>query len=279
MANGAHTPGGQGRPGFGRVVARAVANPLNLGVAGAGAVAAWLVGAWPLAALGGAAYVAMVAMDLTSPTFWRRAMGSGAAAPAAQPMGVTPRALDPAALSDPAVRDAAGLVRRAEDELRRVLSDAQGDVAVQVATLQGSVEELTRRADRLARSGEEISRHLAREDPSALRREIERLEGRAGSAPDDAARRQWSEAAAARRDHLQVLADLGAAQERILASLSRIAAALDGLSAKVVRMAALDAQALSDLSGDMNSELARINSEVNAFEETLQPLVAAGVPA
>jgi len=129
------------------------------------------------------------------------------------------------------------------------------------------------------RSGEEIARHLGREDLGALRRELERLELRARSAPDDAARQQWTEAATARRDHLKVLDDLAGAQERILASLSRIAAALDGLSAKVVRMGAMDAEALADLSGNMNSELARINSEVNAFEEALRPLVAAGGPA
>jgi hypothetical protein len=266
------------RPGFGVVVARALASPMNLLVGGAGGIAGLALSSWPLAALGGLAYLALVAWDLASPSFWKKALDSTLVERGAAVERAVAQELEPSAIRDPALRDAAALVRRALDELRRVVAEGEGD-ALQLVDLGSSVDELAARAARLVHGGDEIARHLSREDPNALRREIDRLEQRAKGAHDPSTARQWSEAAQARREHLQVLGDLAAAQDRILASLSRIAAALDGLSAKVVRMGALDAQAQGDLSGDMNSELSRINAEVNAFEETLRPLVAAGVTA
>lgn len=268
------------RPGFGVVVRRALVSPVNVLVGGLGGIAGLALSSWPLAALGGLAYLALAAWDLATPAFWKKALdaaSSGSAA--AADGGADAPALDPLAIGDPSLRDAAVLVRRALDELRRVLRETPGEAGIAVAELSSSVDELASRASRLVQSGGEIWRHLSREDSAALRREIDRLEARASGAADPATGKQWSEAAQARREHLQVLGDLSAAHDRILASLSRIAASLDGLAAKVVRMGAMDAQAQGDLSGDMNSELGRLNAEVNAFEETLRPLVAAGVTA
>ena len=57
-----------------------------------------------------------------------------------------------------------------------------------------------------------------------------------------------------------------------LANLTRMVATLEALPPKVVRMRALDAQAMDALSGTMNDELERINGDIKAFEETLQSL-------
>jgi hypothetical protein len=265
-------------PRFGRVVARALASPLNLAVAGAGAAAATAFSAWPIAALGGVAYAALVAWDLASPDFWRKVAGAPPAL--STPGAVASRAaLDPARVRDPGLRDGASAVRRALDELSRVAAQASGDVAVHVAGLGVQVEELGDRAARLVATGEGIAHHLGRDDPNALRREIERLEGRARKASDGPSAEGWRQAAAGRREQLKTLEELGAALERIQASLFRIAAALDGISAKVVRMGAMDAQAMGDLSGDINGEIERLNGEVNTFEEALRDLVAAEVRA
>jgi hypothetical protein len=53
---------------------------------------------------------------------------------------------------------------------------------------------------------------------------------------------------------------------------SRIVATLEGLPAKIVRMRALDAQAMDQLSGSMHDELDPMDVELKALEETLATL-------
>lgn len=244
---------------------RAMANPLGLVVGGAGVAAGLAISSAPLVAVGLAVYLLLAAWRLARPSPRREALDAERAA----------SRLDPFTLRDPLLRDAIALVKRALDELLRVLEESHVEV-LQAGELQRTVEDLTGRAGRLAHTGEDIWSHISREDPAVVRKEAERLEGKARTAADPATGKQWADAAQTRREHLQLLLDLHAAHERILANLARIAGSLDGLSAKVVRMGALDAQAQASLTGDMNDELGRINAEVDAFEETLRPLVSAG---
>jgi hypothetical protein len=256
------------RPGVGAVVARSMVRPVNLLAGGVVLVAAVALASWSLAAAGAGLYLVLVVASLASPSFRRKAFDASLAERGAAVTAAAEEGLEPSAIRDPALRDGAAQVRRAMAELRRVL--AEGDAGLEVASVRASVDELAARAVHLVRSGDEIGRHLFREDPAALRRELERLEEKVRGAPDPDAARQWEDAARFRREHLRVLAELSAAQERILASLSRIAASLDGLSSRVVRVAALDAEERVDLSGDLGAELARINAEVSASEETLR---------
>lgn len=256
------------RPSFARVARRSATSPLNLGVAGAAAVGAAVLHLWPLAALGGVAYAALVAWDLASPEFWRKALGSP---PEPEVRGKD--FPDPGAVRDPALRDAAHAIVTARAELDRVMSDAKGDVAVQLAGVTVSIDELEERAGRLVRSGEDLARYLGQADRGQVRAEIERMRARVEKASDASAREQYRQTIAAREEQLKALEDLAAALERVHANLSRIEATLEGLSAKVVRMAAMDAQAMDDLSGDVNSELERLNTDIKTFEETLGDLV------
>ncbi len=50
-----------------------------------------------------------------------------------------------------------------------------------------------------------------------------------------------------------------------MANLARMVATLEGLSPKVVRMRALDAQGHGRASGTMNDELERINGDMKEF--------------
>jgi hypothetical protein len=59
----------------------------------------------------------------------------------------------------------------------------------------------------------------------------------------------------------------------VLASLARILTSLEGLPTQIVKMGALDAQAVDGFSGDVGEQLDRINVEMGAFEETLAALV------
>src|SRR5262249_21748771 len=86
------------KPKFRKVFAKAASTWTSLGVAGTALVAAAALGSWPILAIGGAAYAALVAWDMSSPDFWKKALG-----------GVGPEAARlpaPGKVQDPALRKA-----------------------------------------------------------------------------------------------------------------------------------------------------------------------------
>jgi hypothetical protein len=256
-------------PLFRRIVARSVASPLNLTVAGAAAIGAAALQSWPLGVLGGAAYAALVAWDLVSPDFWRKALSSDASTPKGGAKIPSPNKI-----ADPGLRQTAAVVLGARSKLHVLLDEASGDVAVQLAGVRVAVDELEGRAAGLIKSGDQLIRYLGQSDADGVRREIERLRGRAAQTSDAQARDQYEQSAKTREEQLAAITDIASAVERVYANLSRIVATLEGLSAKVVRMGAMDAQAMDNLSGDMNAELDRMNREIDTFEQTLRHLVA-----
>jgi len=255
-------------PLFRRVALRSVGSPLNLTIAGAAAAGAAALHSWPLAALGGAAYAALVAWDLVSPDFWRKALSLNAASKG----GV--KFPSPNKLADPALRQTAAVVLAARIKLDTLVSEASGDVAVQLAGVKVSIDELEERAASLLRNGDQLVRYLGQSDADSVRREIERLRARAAQTEDAEAKDQYERSVKAREEQLAAITDIAGAVERVYANLSRIVATLEGLSAKVERMGAMDAQAMDNLSGDMNAELERMNREIDTFEQTLRQLVA-----
>jgi len=265
--------GSQGReiqpPLFRRIALRAAASPINVAVAGAAAAGAIALHSWPLGALGGAAYAALVAWDLVSPDFWRRALSRGGA-----DTKVGAKFPNPNKIVDPALRQTAAIVLAARAKLDALMREASGDVAVQLAGVRVSVDELEERAASLLRTGDQLVRYLAGSDVDGVRREIERLRARAVQTSDGQAKDQYEQSAKAREEQLAVITDIASAVERVYANLSRIVATLEGLSAKVVRMGAMDAQAMDNLSGDMNAELESMNRDIDTFEQTLRHLVA-----
>jgi hypothetical protein len=254
-------------PLFRRIIARSVTSPLHLTIAGAAAFGSVALHSWSLVVLGGAAYAALVAWDLVSPDFWRKTItpertGTGSQFP------------DPKKLRDPSLRQAAEVVRAAKASLERLLGEATGDVAVQLAGTKVSIDELEGRAASLIRTGDQLIRYLGQSDVEGVRREIERLRSRASQTSDREAKDQYERSVTAREEQLAVLTDISGAVERVYANLSRIVATLEGLSARVVRMGAMDAQAMDNLSGDINGELERMNRDIDTFEQTLRHLVA-----
>jgi hypothetical protein len=252
------------RPRLGKVLGAASRSPVNLGVAGAAAVAAAAVGSWPLLALGGAAYAALVAWDSANPSFWKKVL-TRADAP--------PKMPDPKTVQDPGAREAILGIARAKRDLEAVLADTPAEVRAHVSAALVQVGELEGRAARLALRAQDLHRYLERTDAQAVRQEAERLAERAQAANDGQAKAQFSEARKARLEQLRTLADIEAARERLHANLQRIVSTLEGLPPKLVRMRALDDQAMDSMSGDMNAELDHMNAELRTFEETLKTLV------
>jgi hypothetical protein len=168
----------------------------------------------------------------------------------------------------------AAVVLASRAKLDALSRETSGDVAVQLAGVKVSIDELEERAANLLRTGDQLVRYLAGSDAEGVRREVERLRARAAQTSDAQAKEQYEQSAKAREEQLSVITDIASAVERVYANLSRIVATLEGLSAKVVRMGAMDAQAMDNLSGDMNAELENMNREIDTFEQTLRHLVA-----
>lgn len=241
---------------------RATTGVTNIVVVGSAAVGAAALQSWPILALGGAAYGALVAWDLVS--------GKSRKGRAASPPVTLDADLD--AFADAQTQGTVRKILSAKADIDRVMEETPPDVQGQLALALTSVAELEERAARLAARGEDVASYLKTTDPRVVDADCKALAVRVSAAKDTEVRAQYESALAARREHLEVLRDLANAKERIDATLLSIASTLEALPAKIVRMRALDAQATDQMSGDVKEELDRMNSEIRTFEETLQTL-------
>jgi hypothetical protein len=247
---------------------------MNLLVGGAGAVAGASMDSWTVAAVGGAAYLVLAAWDVASPRFWMKALSDPRGAFSDEDAELP----KPRKLADPTLRAYARSIGRARKELVRLVG-AGSSVTAELVGIAVPLRDLEARAARLLRMGDGIYRYLASVDPGGLRREATRLRANAGDTGDAAAREQYAASAAAREEQLRTLEDLRAAHDRVRASVARIVATLEALVAKFVRVRALDAEAMHDLSGDVDHELKRVSTEIGALEETIRHVAGARVAA
>jgi hypothetical protein len=251
----------EGKPKGLQGFARAATGIVNLGVAGAAAVGAAALQSWPLLAVGGVTYAALVAWDLVR--------GPGKTAARAADL----RALrEPSQYADVQTQQTVRALLGAKVEIDRVLSETPDEVKGNLAMALVSVDALLERAAGLGDRAEDLSRYLLTKDPRVVRQDVESLRQRVSQTADAEARAQYQSALASREDHLKALDDLRNARERVLASMLSIASSLEGLPAKIVHMRALDADAMDKLGGDVKGELERVNDEMKAFEETLRTM-------
>lgn len=247
-------------------VVKATTSIPGLLVAGSAAVGAAALHSWPIALLGGVAYGALVAWDLVS------GKKGEAGEPSSESAGDTPKLEDPSEYKDPATQAAVRTIHAAKLEIGRVLAETPPDVQANLALALTTIGELEERAAKLAARSDDLARYLSTTDPRVVQQDVERLAKTVQQTRDPEARAQYEHAHAARKELMQTLQDLVAARERIHATMLSIAATLEGLPAKIVRMRALDAQAMDQLTGDVKDELDRMNGEIRTFEETLKSL-------
>jgi len=252
------------RPGFKKVVAKAASTWTSLGVAGTALVAAAALGSWPILAIGGAAYAALVGWDIANPDFWKKALGEAAPEAASLP--------DPARIADPELAESVRCVLRARGELAKVLAETSPEIQSNLAGAIVQVAELEKHVGLLVARGLDLGKYLASVDKRKLTAEVAALDGKIRAARDAEARSQYDAARKTRQGQVQAIADIEAAKDRVQAQLASIVATLETLPAQIVRMRALDAQAMDELSGSVKDELARMNGEVRVFEETLRSL-------
>lgn len=249
-----------------KVLGRSMTSPMHLGVVAAAAGSSVWFHLWPLAALGGVAYAALVASDLTSADFWKRALA--AKEEDAKPEG-------DGAVRDPTLRALAAQIRKARTELDAVVAE-NGRIAVQLVSVLAAASALDERADAVIKSADQLTAFLWRTDPEAIRREIAGLEERVTRAKDEGTRDQYLRTIATREEQLRAVLDIGAAVERAHANLMRINATYEGIAARVVRLSALDGGDMSSEFGDMNAELEDVNRDLESYEEVLRQLQPTG---
>jgi hypothetical protein len=251
---------------IGKKIVRATTGVTNLVVVGAAAVGAAALQSWPILALGGAAYAAMVAWDM--------ATGKGKKT---EESGAPPSLGDVDDYGDAQTKSSVRAILAAKLEIEKVLAETGDDVQANLTFALASVNELQERAASLARRAEDVAKYLKTTDVRVVQADVEALARRAAQTKDPEARGQLETAHKARADHLEVIKDLWSTKERIDATLLSIASTLEGLPAKIVRMRALDAQATDRLSGDVKEELDRMNTEIRTFEETLKSVAEVAV--
>jgi hypothetical protein len=252
------------RKGVGKVIGRAAAGPLNLSVLGGAVLGAVALASWPIAAIGGAAYAALVASDVSSPDFRRRVLSGK------KPVTKLPR---PESLRDPAVVAVVTKIAGARAEVDKVVRDTPDRVQRMIGSTLASIDELEGHGARLALRADEVSAYLATVNVDEIEREVRELTDRAAGTRDQGARNGYQAAADAATERLTAVRDIASARERTLAHLARVAATLAGVPAKLMRLRALDDQASDALTGDVGAELDRMNVDLRAFEETLESLV------
>lgn len=251
------------RTGVGKVVTRSATSPLNLSVVGAAAVGAVALMSWPIAALGGVAYAALVASDVANPEFRRKTLKRGG--------GVAlPKLKD---LEDVELRELVRQIVAASEELATTIDETPQRVRKNLTTTIDSLEELQSHAAVLVARAKDLGAYLDRVDRAAAKQEAGDLQRRAASSTDPGESREYQLAATAAGERVTALADIEKARARIFANLTRIIATLRGVPPKIVRMRALDDRASDQITGDFDRELGRMNTDLRAFEQTLEALV------
>ena len=252
------------RPRLAFVLSRAATQPVSLGVAAGSGVLAVGLASWALGVLGGLAYVALVAYDTFSPSFWQKVYATSPA-----PVAKLPSA---DGISDPGTRKAVASIAAAKSELARVIDETAPDVMANVSGALASLRVLDGQVAGLVARAEDIARHLAKVDVRALKAESVQLGERAAATTDAEAKTSFLEAKAARDDELHSLGELRQAKDRVDAALLRFIAVLAGVPTKIVHMRALDAQALDQVSGGLNAEIEAIAGELKMSEEIMKSL-------
>ncbi len=252
------------RTGVGKVFGRAAIGPLNLSVLGGAVIGALALASWPIVALGGVAYAALVASDISNADFRKRVL-FGREAPTKLPPSTT--------FTDPEVRAAVETIGLARDEVDKVIATTPQRIQRNVSSALKSIDELESHGSALALRGDELSRYLATVDIAKIEDEAAALDTRSADASDPGAREDYKHAAASAMERLKAVRDIAAARERTLAHLARIAATIKGVPAKLVRLRALDDQASDKLTDSVGSELEKMNVDLRAFEQTLESIV------
>lgn len=247
-------------------VARALVNPVGVGVAAGAATVAIALTNPVIGIVGGGVYLATVAIDA-----FRRRRKKSKRAKAANVFGMR----HPDEIQDETTRNAVRKLLANRQTLEKVLEETPADIKIGIKNTLDSLDELDRRAVGLVDRAEDITTHLRKVNLPALVTEVKQLAQRAATSKDLEARKSFDEAKSARMDEIRALKDLRASKERIDANLMKVVAILGSLPTKLVQLRALDAQQMDQLSGDMREDLDVIGKEMEQQEKMVREALVA----
>jgi phage shock protein A len=167
------------------------------------------------------------------------------------------------------------LTAQAKAYLKLGNRDMAAQFALQLTKTLATLDEMDGYAASLVRRAEDSTKYLSTVNLPALVNEVKTLATRAATAKDPGARASFDQAKDARMDEIRSLKELRANKERIYADLMRVVALMCALPTKIVRLRALDAQAMEQLSGDITQDLQSIGEELQTSERVLRDLVPA----
>ena len=249
---------------MGPIVGHAAVNTVNLVVAGLGGVAAAALHSLPVLALGTAAYAALVAWDAMSPEFQKKFRQSRLPPPVELSSLVQ--------LTDPRARVFAESLLDARAQRNRALELAPAGAEGFLSGVLGQVPALEAHARLLIERLAAVRGHLNDSPVKDGQQELEQLKRRPTQAVDTETREQLGAAATAKQSQLATLEDLQRTVERIEAHLTNILTVLEGVPAKLLHVRTLDDANRDAFSSDTRGDLARLDAELSAFEETLKPV-------
>ena len=180
--------------------------------------------------------------------------------------------LEAGEFSDPEIKRAVATIVAAKLEFDRVLAETPDDVKANLSLALAPTDELIDRARDLADRAEGMAKYLSRKSVHIVAQEVSDLTNSAANAKDDRTRAQYEAARISRIEHGKILQELENARERAIASILTISSSLEALGAKIVRMRAIDGEAMDKFAGDVNEELSRVDGEIRTFEESLKAL-------
>jgi hypothetical protein len=244
-------------------VARALVNPVGVGVAAGAATVAIALTNPVIGIVGGGVYLASVAIDAIRRARKKRKRKRSAIV----------NMPDPDDIKDPNTKAAVKKMVANKLALQRILDETPPDVLLHLSKTTASLDEMESYAVRLVERAEEITKYLANVNLPALVQEVKQLATRASTARDPEARASFDQAKDARMDEIRSLKDLRAQKDRVDANLMRVVAVLGSLPTKVVRLRALDAQAMDQLSGDISHDLDAVGEELKTSEQVIRQLV------
>lgn len=250
-------------------VARALVNPVGLGVAAGAATVAIALMNPVVGIVGGGVYLATVAIDA-----FRRRAKKRKRIKAANVFGMR----DPDDIHDEQTRNAVKKIVANRASLQKVLDETPEEIKIGIKNTLDSLDSLERHAVGLVERAEDITIHLAKVNLPSLVTEVKQLAMRAASAKDPEARKSFDEAKDARMGEIRALKELRATKERIDANLMRVVAVFGSLPTKLVQLRALDAQTMSQMSGDIREDLETIGHELEVSEQIVRQQLVVDTP-
>ncbi len=249
------------RPSLGLLLSEAARGRVSLAALAASVAAAALGGAWLLVA-GSLLYALVVAWQVASPRFWRRALAAEAEAALQLP--------SMSQLSDPALRVIVRCIKDRLTRTARLLRRAPAAVRADARAALAAMRDLREHAARAAWRADELGRCLWDANLDSVEFEIRRLTEAIQHASDDAARAEYQRARAVRHEQLHALDEMNRERERLFAALQRILDTVEAIPARLQYLRALDLRARQDLVGDLDETLARLNGRLTSSEKLLE---------